>query len=328
MQRLIGYGAYNLGFDKLLGKPMSGTGPIFFQYLRQNGWPINHVKIICFRNALLEGLPAARAVTLYNGQKAINTAFLDNVDHLCDQARQFGFQVEVCIFHYHAIVNPAETPEHVPDLLDPAKLGDTNEAKVQAFFSLGNEARVAEQVKLVRALGDRLRRYDNVLFELGNELRDPQGNDAAHCAMLGWMNRMRAELVTSLQGAPARIGTSTGLLDQNEKLTFQPVRPVEGCSRPALKAEYFDFHFGQWSGGGNFAAGIAAAKQRAAGYHAGAPLLVNDDGAGAQRTPAHVESWARCAFTNGLSYTSKQPYPPGAAWDLDALGALKRANGG
>jgi len=325
--RLIGYGAYNLCFDRWLGKPPSG-GPIFFSAIRNGGWPVNLVKVICFRNSGIEGLPETRRVTLYDNNKAINTAFIDNLNNLVDQARQFGFWVQVCIFHFHAITAPAETPENVPNILNPANLGTNNYQKLTSFFNIGDQARLNEQIRLVRAIGDRLRGYNNVLWELANEVRIQGGtaaqNATGNCQLVAWLKRMRTELITSLQGRPYVIGTSTGL---NEAVTFKPQRPVEGCNESALPAEYFDFHTGQWDATGDYAAGIANAKTRAASYNPNAFLIINDDGvSNSVRTPDWVKARAKEAFKRRLHYSSKQEYPPGAPLDTITLDKLREAN--
>ncbi|HEX8709788.1 MAG TPA: hypothetical protein VF723_16220 [Pyrinomonadaceae bacterium] len=338
--RLIGYGAYNLCFDAWLGKP-AGGGPIFFKYLRDNGWPVNLVKVICFRNSNADPLPINRRVPLYNDQRAINTAFIDNLNNLVDQARQFGFWVQVCIFHFQAINSATEAPENRPSVLNE-DLGTNPCERLKKFFSPNDAAINAEQIKLVQRIGDRLRIYDNVLWEIGNELRiqgcpDP-GNAVGMCQMVTWMNKMRTALITSLQGRPYTISTSTGLLFDNEKMTFHP-RPIPECAQPALPAEYFDFHKGQCFGGGNYIAGITAAKTRALTgtqpYNPRGFLIINDDGAGfSDETPdemvAHaalIKAWACKAFASGLHYSSKQQYPP-VGWDIPALQALKEANAG
>jgi hypothetical protein len=332
--RMIGYGAYNLCFDRWLGKPPAG-GPILFQALRNGNWPVNLVKVICFRNSAIEGLPATRRVTLYDNHKVINTSFIDNLSNLVDQARQFGFWVEVCIFNFHSMLeNPAgsgvfpECPEFVPDLLNPAMIGGNTCDRTRGFFNIGDQARLNEQIKLVRALGDRLRVYDNVLWEIANEVRI-QGCSAAdiavgNCKLVAWLNKMSSELVRSLQGRPHTIGTSTGL---NERVTFQRQRPVDGCNEPAFLAEFFDFHSGQWGATADYVNGIVGAKQHATSYNSAAPLIINDDGvAPAARTPDKVKAWAKEAFKNRLHYASKQEYPPGQPLDTATLDKLREAN--
>ncbi|HKP86009.1 MAG TPA: hypothetical protein VJZ26_07935 [Blastocatellia bacterium] len=326
--RLIGYGAYNLCFDRWLGKPPSG-GPIFFAAIRNGGWPVNLVKVICFRNSGIEGLPETRRVTLYDNRKAINTAFIDNLNNLVDQARQFNFSVQVCLFHFHAITAPAETPENVPDVLNPANLGTNNYQKLTSFFNISDQARLNEQIRFVRAIGDRLRGYNNVLWELANEVRiqggTPAQNATGNCGLVAWLKRMRTELITSLQGRPFVITTSTGI--DNERVTFSPSRPVDGCNESALPAEYFDFHAGQWGAVDNFATGIANAKARVAGYNRNAFLIVNDDGVNnTMRTADWVKARAKEAFRQRVHYASKQEYPPGVPLDTLTLDKLREAN--
>lgn len=334
--RLIGYGAYNLCFDRFLGKPASG-GPLLFAALRNGGWPVNLVKVICFRKANFEGIPPARQVTLYQPNRSINTAFIDNLSNLVDQAGQFGFWVQVCIFHYHAMqegrntpgVFP-ESPEFAPDLLEPTKIGPNLFDRLTNFFTINDSARLNEQIKLVRMLGDRLRRYNNVLWEIANEVRIDGGsaadNAAANCRVVPWFRRMASELIFSLQGRPFTIGTSTG--SANEVVTFQRARPAGNCQEQAFITQYFDFHGGQWGATTTgFAAAIAAAKSRAQSYDPNAALILNDDGVPpATRTADWVKARAREAFRNKLHYSSKQEYPPGEPLDTLTLDKLREAN--
>jgi hypothetical protein len=118
--RLAGYGAYNLCFDKYLGRKNANfTEPDFFAAIRNSGFNrINLVKIICFRYSRKESLPADRAIPLYvnqSGRVLINSAFLDNLNTLVTSAERHGFWVQVCTFHYHAIATPnggTDLPPH------------------------------------------------------------------------------------------------------------------------------------------------------------------------------------------------------------------------
>ena len=116
MPQYIGYGAYNLCFDRDLGLL---NGKNFFQYIRDGGWPVNHVKVICYRKASLELLPEVpdpRTIPVYKSDGTINQAFLANLAKLVSSARQFGFTVQVCIFSYHSVAR-AEAPEFLPAVL-------------------------------------------------------------------------------------------------------------------------------------------------------------------------------------------------------------------
>ena len=123
--RLLGYGAYNLAHDKYMGKSPATQNKIFFQYLRDGGWPVNLVKLICFRFSGQDELSADRRLALYTPQHAINTSFLDNLSNTVDQARQFGFWVQVCLFSFQSIVG-GEQPD---DGVDPGRSGDRQGAE-------------------------------------------------------------------------------------------------------------------------------------------------------------------------------------------------------
>lgn len=337
--RLLAYGAYNLSHDKYLGKPANGQGPIFFKYLHDGGWPVNLVKVICFRYSGQDLLDPTRRLALYDPQHNINTSFLDNLSNTVDQARQFGFWVQVCLFSFQSIVG-GEQPENAPTVFGigppnsfPTDAADSR-ARLRTFFNADDAARFAEQVRLVRQIADRLRIYPNVLWELANELRisnqdNPPTDD--NCRLVTWLNRMRPELVRALQGTPARITTSSGTELQSERFFFRRVA-ADNCASPALPVEFFDFHSGQWNTGVDSAAGILKAKQRAitgnnmaSGYNPSAFLIINDDGLHGVAAAESIRGWAAAAFRNGLHYSSKQTYPPAKDWNVPVLDALKQA---
>lgn len=334
--RLLAYGAYNLSHDKYLGKAPNGQGPIFFKYLRDGGWPVNLVRVFCFRFSGQDGLAPARRLALYDPQHRINPSYLDNLSNTVDQARQFGFWVQVCLFSFQSIVG-GEQPENAPPVFNigppgslPADAADSR-ARLRAFFNADDTARFQEQIRLVQMIADRLRAYPNVLWELANELRisnldNPPTED--NCRLVTWLDRVRPELVRALQGVPARITTSSGTEFQSERFFFRRV-PADNCASPALPAEFFDFHSGQWNAGGAFAAGILKAKQRAItgvpAYNPSAFLIINDDGSRGAAAPETIRSWAAAAFRNGLHYSAKQTYPPAEPWNIPVLNALKQA---
>ena len=334
--RLLAYGAYNLAHDKYMGKPPNGLGPIFFKYLRDGGWPVNLVKVICFRNSGQDLLAPARRLALYDPQHNINPSFINNLSNTVDQARQFGFWVQVCLFSFQSVVG-GEQPENAPTVFNlglpgtvPVDAADSR-ARLRAFFNAADTARFAEQTRLVRQIADRLRVYPNVLWELANELRiSNQDNppNADNCQLVTWLNKTRDVLVHALQGTPARITTSTGTELQSERFFFRRIS-TDNCPSPALRAEYFDFHSGQWNTGLDSAAAILRAKQRAItganGYNPNAFLIINDDGLRGEAPAESIRAWAAAAFRNGLHYSAKQTYPPGRDWNIPVLNALKQA---
>ncbi|HJQ40181.1 MAG TPA: hypothetical protein VKB93_23810 [Thermoanaerobaculia bacterium] len=323
--RLLGYGAYNLANDRYMGKPASGTGPIFFKYLRDSGYPVNLVKLIVFRYSGEDDLNLfpARQVSLYTPQRAINTTYIDQLVNTVDQARQFGFWVQVCLFSYHSVA-AGEQPEHAPTVFNlpeptkpPTKPSDPP-GNVRLFFNAADTARFNEQARLVRAIVDRLRVFPNVLWELANELRvKEQPENPDNCQLVAWLIRMRGEIVRAAQGAPVYIGTSSGI--QNERYFFKRMG-ADACTSPALQVEFFDFHSGQWS------AGIGAAKNRVRNdYGSSAPLIINDDGLKGAASSTQIRAWAAEAFRNNLHYAAKQTYPPAQPWNNDVLDRLKEA---
>lgn len=325
--RFLAYGAYSLSHDKLLGKPASGTGPIFFKYLHDKQYPVNLVRVICFRYSGQDSIPANRQLSVYTPQRQINTTYLDNLSNLVDQARQFGFWVQVCLFSFQSIVG-GEQPENPPTVFGLANHGvkppdaGTSRAWLRAFFNAADANRFNEQAKLVKAIADRLRVYPNVLWELANELRISNQNNPPvedNCGLVTWLNQMRPVLVHALQGTKAYITTSSGLELQSERFFFKRLA-ADACPSPALPVEFFDFHHGQWT----TVPGITAAKQRALGYNPSAFLIIDDDGTMGLADPTAIRSWAAAAFRNGLHYSAKQTYPP-LDWNTDVLDKLKQA---
>jgi hypothetical protein len=359
--RLMGYGAYNLCFDPLFGKPNPYQGQDFFDYLGSGGYHVNFLKVIVYRRSTLEGLPSTRAIPLYTPTKQINQNLLNNLKNLVLRAQDRGFWVQVCIFSYHSVAL-GEGPEVVPDDLDPNQLGTGCHRLVKWFnpdpdpMQPSEVNRLTLQKDLVKAVGQALKGCYNVIWELANEVRIfGQGAEcdtadelrAADCKLLKWLNIMRSTLVSSLYTNgmpppfPIYISTSTGLhydilnvqplVVGNEPITFSH-NPARCSGVPPLTAEFFDFHYGQWASPGNASAGIAGAKQRAQDYRAGAPLIINDD---ASKLPdstvdqqmaaaAQIKQWAIQAFGNRLHYASKQQYYP-LPYDTYALQALKEA---
>ncbi|HEX8691745.1 MAG TPA: hypothetical protein VF746_04945 [Longimicrobium sp.] len=350
MPHTIMYGAYNLCFDRQLGRE-TPTGPDFFQYIRNGGWPVNRVKVIVFRNSKQEGLAGDRAIPLYDGSRQINGAFMANLRTLVERARQTGFTVQICLFSYHSVAG-GETPENVPAALDPAQWPSPCE-KLRNFYSLKSPAVVAEQVKLVQAVVNNLRYTGNlgpnVSFELANELRiencpGPDGKPSltvsreANCQMLPWMHRMVQTIRDAAGPIATSVSTSTGTHDEaldtnkvgeaNEKIVFDTHRPADGCSAQPLVPGYFDLHSGQWApprgsfvpidqdGGADYRAKIPVYIQKMRqrlnyGYGYPSPFIIlNDDGLSDGMRTRFLEDHAREAFRAGCGFASKQQYPP------------------
>jgi hypothetical protein len=341
--RLAGYGAYNLAFDKLLGRKRNPTDTDFFATIFNNGYrKINLVKVICFRWTQTEGLLPERAIPLYVNTPSgvqINQAFLSNLVTLVERAASYHFWVEVCIFHQQAIAAPdgtgskpvRELPETLPPALMPR--GANACQRLRNFFNPrpANPDQLALQKDLVKAIVTKLKDHSNVLFEIGNELRIA-GSDPPHdcsiadnCALAEWLNIMGCQ-ITDILDQTNSIGTSTGAFDEqpapekNEILIFNSDRTIyPPCAKP-FSPGYFDFHFGQWYYAEDLALGMTFAKQRADAYKGRpTPLIINDDGTPkALRTLENYELWARTAFGLGapptrvpLHYLSKQKYPNG-----------------
>lgn len=344
-RRLVGYGAYNLCFDRLLGKTQdSPYAPDFFAAIRAKNYQrINLVRVICFRHSQKEGHPAGRATPLYLQQGSqwppapykvvVNPAFLGNLSTLARRASETGFWLQISIFHYHAITgltgNPVpEFPELVPDELKVDAAASPCE-RLKSFFDPANAARVARQKELVAAVVGATKSYGNVFYEIGNELRldGPGCTPADNCKLAEWMNIMRGEIyrVFNYVNVP-HVGTSTGSHGSGQAANEEEI--FAACPRK-LVPNYFDFHFGQWQGA-NVSASMDAAAARARDYLNAAstpPLIINDDGARDLRTLPNVTAWAKTAFQKKFHYASKQPYPngSGANFDLNVLAALDDA---
>ena len=362
--RFVGYGAYNLCFDSQLGKT-SSTGKDFFQYIHER-WPaINLVRVICFRKATVEGLPPVtydsagvpngRTQPLFKRDKTLNPKFLDNLLALVQRAKEFDFWVQVCLFHVHAVKafsdGSFEEPENVPKILDPkdAGMGSNNCQRLTNFFNIGDTAVAKERFKLqtgiVYAIASKLRWETNVLFEIANEVRiqgcSAADNSARNCKIVPWLNSLSESILSAIFWDHEPDCTSTGI--ENEAVTFSRQRPVQGCSEPRFIPSYYDFHAGQWKASDDvntYTAGIEAAKQRVLAYR-GAPadsprasLIINDDGLNwdentveeKKANAARIKKWATVAFQKGLSYASKQQYPPAEPFDTYALNALQAAH--
>ena len=359
--RFIGYGAYNLCFDRGLGKT-SATGKDFFQAIHER-WPaINLVRVICFRQATLEGLPPitydaqglpnGRTQPLFKRNKTINPNFLNNLLALVQRAKQFGFWVQVCLFHEHAVKSGSdpthfETPENCPKILDARdpSMGANNCQRLTNFFNITDPTRLNAQLNLVHQIAFKLRMETNVLWEIANEVRI-QGCSAAdnatrNCKILPWLNSVSDKILSAIFWDHEPDGTSTGTT--NEAVTFNRTRPFQGCTEQPLQAAFHDFHSGQWKASDDplvYKPGIDNARLRALKYMnlppttPRLPLIINDDGqnwneqtnADKRANAARIKKWATYAFQKGLSYASKQQYPPAEPFDTFALDALQQAN--
>jgi hypothetical protein len=348
-QRFIGYGAYNLCFDRHLGvknlTPLP-TDKDFFAYLQTNYPMINLVKVICFRKSTQEGLPTSRAIPLFIKFREpvdpgpphtilvheVNEEFLQNLLKLVNRAAATNIWVQVCIFSYQSVAQ-SETPEDPLPSVNPARLGTTPEERLFKFFSPDPSPCLETQKEIVRLIGNRLKGKNNVLWELVNEVRmdlsaDQNKNKLGNCNLAKWLNIMAAELKSpAAYGPGALITTSTGVNLQsqepvpnsgakNEEIIFSPNRVNVGCGQPAqfpaFTPSFFDFHSGQWEGRRDYSSGMTAAKSRISVYNPTATLLIiNDDGAPEIRTPANLKPRAISAFSKRLSYATKQSYPNG-----------------
>ena len=352
MTRLIGYGAYNLCFDRDLGL---NQGKDFFQFIHDGRWPVNLVKVICFRKATLEGLPALtdtdkRTIPLYTSTGAINQLFLQNVQKLVERARPLGFTVQICIFHYHAIARD-EAPENMPAVL--RKPANASVCDYMKYFFRPVPAVLTEQLKLVSALVNQLRftnNLSNVIWEVANELRvDSCGqveNQATNCSIVPWMNRIAQGIVDAAppnSNPPILISTGTYTDSPtatvpnpipgsaNENITFNKHRPADGCLNPPFTAVRYDLHSGQWEALGDYATAMRTGIRNRFNFGYGIQnpsLIINTDGVhDNQRTAAAVQAWATEAFRNGHSFSTKGWYPPHVPpYDTGQLDALKNAN--
>ena len=331
-RRFIGYGAYNLCFDKTLGawpdKDENGQ-PVtrnFFQYLRARPQfnAINLVKVIVFRTSTIEGLPpvaydangapksTSRTQPLYRKDGVVNVHFMANLLNLVRVAKEHGFWVQVCIFHEHAIKaysdGTFENPENAPPVLNMTKASLTNCQRLSAFFNINESTqegrdRLAAQRALVGGIATHLRMETNVLFEIGNELRiqgcDAENNILRNCAMVPWLQTMADAILSAIFWDNDPSGTSTG--STNERHVFATSRPAAcGATSPRWRPHYFDFHSGQWGIGAtdltsdDYILGIPAAKSRAVAYGSSF-LIINDDGTnlGEELAPGEKEAHAK-----------------------------------
>jgi hypothetical protein len=110
-KRFIGYGAFNLCFDRRLGRAPSTGGKNFFESLRKDprGWPVNLVKVICFRKSTADKLDPARADPLFAPGGSVNPAFLTNLQTLVTTAEGCGFFVQICVFSFQSVTSDDET---------------------------------------------------------------------------------------------------------------------------------------------------------------------------------------------------------------------------
>jgi hypothetical protein len=347
-RRLIGYGAYNLCFDNMLGRPANQpNGPDFFHALRQRAPCVNLVKVIVYRNAGIEGLNhfPDRREPLYTGDREINDYFLNNLRTLVDTAAGFNpkFWVQVCIFSYHSVAAltrdlnapsgydpiPPEQPENVPrELVVPPPPPPPPGKKptmpnpidnARWFFNPTGDARLHAQKQLVAVLGQTLRGCTNVIWELANELRisNQPGFDVDDRATVLWLNQMR-DALRSNAGPDIHITTSTGINNETTLLRGVPLT-------------VFDFHSGQWEVADHYTTGIPHAIQRAASYNPAGAVIINDDGitggaTGIPRNQPNVTAWAKTAFQNGVHYNTKAPYPPAEDFSAQQIAALTDAN--
>jgi hypothetical protein len=334
-RRIIGYGAWNLHFDKYLGASTATDNLTFLSYLRAlNYYRVNHIKVVLFRKSTIEGLHKDNALPLYRPDGTINQALIDNLKKLVNEAALKGFWVQICIWHHHALSTDdrSEYPENAPAVLAP-DWGVSGAERLRRYYapSASRQAAFTEHRKLFRRIGAEFGGYPNVLFELGNELRvwgnpdnDVKVGDERN--LRGWLESMLAELRAGAPG-PIRVCTSTG--QYNEYILF---------NQPAgLDVDYYDFHAGQWNMQDKFdndyPIGIRQSRERVQLYKPGAKLLIDADGLfggeSFQTAPTfaqYMERWATEAFRRGESFITKGYYPPGVAISRPMLDALERAS--
>lgn len=344
-RRLMGYGAYNLCFDNQLGAAPSTGNKDFFQFLHDGQWHVNLVKVILFRNSMQEGLTADRAIPLYlKGQ--LNDAFFTNLQTLARRAQETGVWVQVCLFSYHSVAR-REGPEKAPPEIDPLQIAGDSYTRLVKWFDPRppddtGRTRMQLQYALITRAAQALKGYGNILWELVNEVRIDGINDfnvmqQGDCRLTEWLKLMRQQLIASVASTPQSpyyISTSTGSYKNetkpapsaaNEQITFSSTPTCQGAA--PLAAEFFDFHSGQWD---QSEAGMDAALTRAKGYNPSAPLIINDDGTDigddtSAAAAATVGRWAGAAFARGLSYSSKQHYPPSKTFNKLVLDQMHNA---
>lgn len=332
-KRIVGYGCYNLHFDRGRGASPATGGQTLLTYLRSLYKKINHIKLIVFRNAKAE-VPADHVIQLYRADGSINQEWIDNLRRVVEEARDHDFWVQICIWHYHALKykDLSEYPDHAPGVLAP-NWDLALEKRLAAYYapSASRQAAFAEHKLLFERIGREFGGYDNVIFELGNEMRiydDDRldGADTLDPAKAGDERNLKAWLAANLQALraaaprPIRVCTSTGI--DNEYIFFkQP---------GGLAVDFFDFHSGEWGmtddtrarrpdkNSTKYPAGIRGCRDNAAVYKPGGKVLINTDGLfnGEELDTSAafaqlMELWAREAFQKGVSFVTKGYYPPG-----------------
>ncbi|HEX3559409.1 MAG TPA: hypothetical protein VHU19_09400 [Pyrinomonadaceae bacterium] len=332
-KRFIGYGAFNLCFDRRLGRAPSTGGKNFFEFLRKDprGWPVNLVKVICFRKSTADKLDPTRADPLFASGGSVNPAFLTNLQTLVTTAEGCGFFVQICVFSFQSVTSDDETPENVPRALDPGQLGGDNCARLKNFFNPDNSPTLQKQVEVAAQIAYAVRFQTNIIWEIANEARvqgckPPTDNVAGNCKLVPWYNHIWDAIDGQLIPEVSLHTISTGV--PNEGVMFTKQRPYQGCALEApYRTSYYDFHADQWNAAGDYGGGMDAALNRLKGYdYPAATFTVNDDGARDLRTNDAVRRWASAAFQRGLHYMSKQPYPPAETFNYDVLNILRDVN--
>jgi len=242
--------------------------------------------------------------------------------------------VQICIWHYHALAVQSEYPENAPGVLAPDWGEPSVPGRLQKYFmpSASRQAAFAEARRLFERIGRDFGGYDNVIFELGNEMRiwnDDRlpNSDQLDPGRAGDERNLKAWLAGNLQALraaaprPIRVCTSSGI--DNEYVFFKP-------SSGGLDVDYYDFHSGQWGmtdgsrqrnpdkTSTKYPAGIRGCIDNAAVYKPGAKVLIDTDGlfgpeelATSATFAQYMELWAREAFQKGVSFVTKGYYPPG-----------------
>ncbi|PYQ31679.1 MAG: hypothetical protein DMF56_00810 [Acidobacteria bacterium] len=335
-KRIIGYGALNLHFDRGLGASGATGGKTLLTFIRSLYKKVNHVKVIIFRKATAE-VPAENAIQLYQPDGTINQALIDNLRALVEEARRLEpqFWVQICVWHHQAIADQREYPDNAPAVLAPNwTVGAAKRLQDYYAPSASRQAAFAEHKRLFERIAREFSGYDNVLFEVGNEMRiwnDDRlpDSDQLDPGKAGDERNLKAWLAGNLQalrGAasrPIRVCTSSGI--DNEYIFFKP-------SSGGLDVDFYDFHAGQWGmtdgtrarnpdkTSTKYPAGIRGCRDNAAVYKPGAKVLINTDGLfGPEKLETsaefaqYMELWVREAFQKGVSFVTKGFYPPGVA---------------
>jgi hypothetical protein len=328
-KRIVGYGCWNLHFDRELGKFGSVTNnQTLLTFLRSLYQKINHIKVILFRNTAADKLTSDRAIPLYRHDATINQVLIDNLKHLIDEANLKGFWVQICIWHHQALTDPGEYPENAPGVLAPDWSEPSIPGRLQKYYmpSASRQAAFAEHRKLFDRIGREFGGYDNVIFELGNELRiwptvDTSGKAGDERNLKAWLTGNLEALRAAASPRPIRVCTSSGIA--NEYILFKPPG--------GLDVDYYDFHSGQWGmtdANGNpdrnstkYPAGIRGCRDNAATYKPGAKVLINTDGLFRSTDTVEnsgafaqlMQNWVGEAFQKGVSFVTKGFYPPGVS---------------